>query len=223
MSAESSIREVIAFPKTAAVDLMSDASPVDAKQLRELHSDRAQMKKIAVRQEGIETLYGPHDANLKHIESLMDVEIRTQGDELIVEGTKNSEQRVERLFDQLAQLRDSGYELASADVKTAAELVVDDPNVDLRDYFSKNRRRRQPQGQNGGSIQEPEPEEVSRYDRAERHRVRRRSGRHGQDLPGDGAGRQLLDGEEVSRIILARPAVEAGKSSGSCRAICRRR
>ena len=39
LSAESSIREVIAFPKTAAaVDLMSDApSSVDARQLRELH------------------------------------------------------------------------------------------------------------------------------------------------------------------------------------------
>jgi aspartyl-tRNA synthetase len=39
LSGESSIREVIAFPKTAAArDLMSDApSPVDARQLEELH------------------------------------------------------------------------------------------------------------------------------------------------------------------------------------------
>ena len=43
LSAESSIREVIAFPKTAAaVDLMSDApSPVDPRQLRELHINLA--------------------------------------------------------------------------------------------------------------------------------------------------------------------------------------
>ena len=57
-------------------------------QLRELHLQirHSTMKKIALPQEGIETLYGAHDANLKHIESLLGVAIRTQGDELIVEG-----------------------------------------------------------------------------------------------------------------------------------------
>ena len=77
------------------------------------------MKKISLPQEGIETLYGAHDGNLKHIESLLGVEIRTQGDELIVEGEKASEQRVERLFDQLTNLMAEGYELKNGDVKTA--------------------------------------------------------------------------------------------------------
>src|ERR671919_223697 len=58
------------------------------------------MKKIALSHTGIATLYGAHDANLKHIESLLDVEIRTQGDELIVEGNKGSEQRVEQIIEQ---------------------------------------------------------------------------------------------------------------------------
>ena len=54
------------------------------------------MKKIVLPQDGIETLYGAHDANLKHVESLFSVAIRTQGDELIVEGDKQAEQRVVR-------------------------------------------------------------------------------------------------------------------------------
>ena len=111
LSSENSIREVIAFPKTAAaVDTMSDApSAVDQKQLRELHLQireavRRCMRKIALPQEGLETLYGAHDGNLKHIESVLGVQIRTHGDELIVEGDKAAEQRVERLFDQLSGL-----------------------------------------------------------------------------------------------------------------------
>jgi phosphate starvation-inducible PhoH-like protein len=174
------------------------------------------MKKIAIPQDGIETLYGPHDANLKHIESLLDVEIRTQGDELIVEGTKGSEQRVEKLFEQLAQLRDSGYDLASSDVKTAAELVVDDPNVDLRDYFSKDgpsaakqqgaRRRVNPKSPN----QRKYLEAIEQYDIV-----------FGVGPAGTGKtylamaqAVSFLLAKKVSRIILARPAVEAGEKLG---------
>src|SRR6185503_12385796 len=51
----------------------------------------AEMRKIALPQEGIETLYGARDANLKHIESLLNVDIRTQGAELTVLGDPGSE------------------------------------------------------------------------------------------------------------------------------------
>ena len=54
----------------------------------------ARMKRIVLPQAGIETLYGARDANLKHVESLFSVGIRTQGDELIVTGDAADEQRV---------------------------------------------------------------------------------------------------------------------------------
>jgi phosphate starvation-inducible protein PhoH and related proteins len=175
------------------------------------------MKKIAVSQEGIETLYGPHDANLKHIESLMDVEIRTQGDELIVEGTRSSEQRVERLFDQLAQLRDSGYELTSADVKTAAELVVDDPNVDLRDYFSKDGPSgKQAQQSARRRVNPKSPNQKKYLDLIEQNDIVLGVGPAGTGktyLAMAQAVSYLL-AKKVSRIILARPAVEAGEKLG---------
>ncbi len=170
------------------------------------------MRRIAVPQEGIETLYGAHDANLKHIESLLDVQIRTQGDELIVEGSKGAEQRVEQILDALAQLRESGYELADGDVKTAAQLVVDNPGVDLRDYFLKGgakqvtRRRVNPKSPN----QRRYLDTIEQFDIV-----------FGVGPAGTGktylamaqAVSYLLT-KKVSRIILARPAVEAGEKLG---------
>ena len=44
------------------------------------------MKRITVPEEGIETLFGSYDENLKHLESLFNVRIRTQGHDLLVDG-----------------------------------------------------------------------------------------------------------------------------------------
>jgi phosphate starvation-inducible PhoH-like protein len=175
------------------------------------------MKKIAVPQEGIETLYGPHDANLKHIESLMDVEIRTQGDELIVEGTRSSEQRVERLFEQISQLRDSGYELTSADVKTAAELVVDDPNVDLRDYFTKAAPEgARPAQTTRRRVNPKSPNQKKYLDLIDQNDIVIGVGPAGTGKTYLAMAQAVsyLMAKKVSRIILARPAVEAGEKLG---------
>ena len=44
------------------------------------------MRKIPVPVEGAESLFGNYDENLKHLEGLFNVRIRTSGEELIVEG-----------------------------------------------------------------------------------------------------------------------------------------
>src|SRR5204863_9335215 len=95
------------------------------------------MKRITVPEEGIETLFGSYDENLKQLESLFNVRIRTQGHELVVDGEAANVERVDRVVGQLASLMRDGYKLSNADVKTAAALVAQDSSVDLRDHFLK--------------------------------------------------------------------------------------
>ena len=172
------------------------------------------MKKIALRQGDIATLYGAHDGNLKHIESLFGVAIRTQGDELIVEGEKAAEQRVERIFEQLSNLMAEGYELKNGDVKTAAQLVANDGGVNLRDYFLREGQK-QPEGTRRrvnpkSSNQRRYLEAIERFDIV-----------FGVGPAGTGKtylamaqAVSYLLAKKVTRIVLARPAVEAGEKLG---------
>jgi phosphate starvation-inducible PhoH-like protein len=172
------------------------------------------VKKISLPQEGIETLYGAHDGNLKHIESLLGVAIRTQGDELIVEGEKSAEQRVERIFEQLKTLMAEGYELRNGDVKTAAQLIVDDGGVDLRDYFLKGGQK-QPEGTKRRV--NPKSTNQRRYlDAIEKYDIVFGVGPAGtgKTYLAMAQAVSFLLAKKVSRIILARPAVEAGEKLG---------
>ncbi len=56
----------------------------------------------SVPDEGVESLFGSYDENLKHLESQFGVRIRTNGHELIVEGEAADVARAERVLDQLA-------------------------------------------------------------------------------------------------------------------------
>src|SRR6188508_3472503 len=95
------------------------------------------MKRITVPEEGIETLFGSYDENLKHLESLFNVRIRTQGHELLVDGDTPGPENVDRIVGQLSSLLREGCKLSNADVKTAADLVGRDQSIDLREHFLK--------------------------------------------------------------------------------------
>ena len=85
------------------------------------------MKRITVPEEGIDTLFGSYDENLKHLESLFNVRIRTQGHELARRRRRRPDlERVDRVVGQLSSLMRDGYKLSNGDVKTASDLVAQD-------------------------------------------------------------------------------------------------
>jgi phosphate starvation-inducible protein PhoH and related proteins len=170
------------------------------------------MRKIAVPDEGVESLFGTYDENLRHFETLFNVRIRTNGHELLVDGDPKDADKVERVVDQVAGLMKDGYKFARGEVKTAASLVAEDAGVELRDYFLK------------GTIRPSTKRQVvpkSLHQRAYLEAIDQYDIVFGVGPAGTGKtylamaqAVSFLLAKRVSRIILARPAVEAGEKLG---------
>src|SRR5215210_113462 len=170
------------------------------------------MTRITLPEQNLETLFGSYDENLKYLESLLGVKLRTQGHDLIVEGVPAGVSKVERLFSQLAALGQEGYRIANGDVKTAAQLLADDPSIDLRDYFLKNTLM-----QSGRKRIAPKTVNQRRYlDAIDQHDIVFGIGPAGtgKTYLAMAQAVSFLLAKKVSRIILARPAVEAGEKLG---------
>ena len=170
------------------------------------------MTKIAIPEQEIETLFGSYDENLKNFESLFNVRIRTDGHELLVDGEPVDVAKIERVIGQLALLIREGYRFSKGDVKRASNLVAQDPSVELRDYFlygtlrPSSKRQITPNSVN----QRRYVEAIERYDIV-----------FGIGPAGTGKtylamaeAVSFLTAKKVTRIILARPAVEAGEKLG---------
>ena len=167
------------------------------------------MKRITVPEEGIETLFGSYDENLKHLESVFNVRIRTQGHDLLVEGESAGLERVDRVVGQLSSLMRDGYKLSDKDVKTASDLVAQDESVDLRDHFLKGSLTSA-----GKRRVAPKTVNQRRYlDAIEQHDIVFGIGPAGTGKTYLAMAQAVtyLVAKKVNRIILARPAVEAGE------------
>ena len=170
------------------------------------------MRKIAVPDEGAESLFGTYDENLKHLEALFGVRIRTSGHELMVEGDAADVARTERVLDQLSSLIKGGYKLAKGDVKTASQLIAQDESVDLGDYFLRGGTRT-----SGKRQVVPKSVTQKRYlDTIDQHDIVFGIGPAGtgKTYLAMAQAVSFLLSKRVSRIILARPAVEAGEKLG---------
>jgi phosphate starvation-inducible protein PhoH and related proteins len=173
---------------------------------------KATTRKITLPDDGVETFFGTHDENLRHLETLFGVEIRTDGHGLLVDGDGAGADRVERFVSQIAGLMKDGYKFAPGEVKTAASLIAEDPAVDLRDYFLRSTVRASTKRQ----VVPKSLHQRAYLDAIEKHDIVFGVGPAGtgKTYLAMAQGVAFLLAKRVSRIILARPAVEAGEKLG---------
>jgi phosphate starvation-inducible protein PhoH and related proteins len=171
------------------------------------------MRKVTVPEAGMSTLFGAYDVNLRQLEDLLNVRIRTQGHELLVEGMPADTAKVARLVEQLGALIAEGHSISDRDVKTASQLLVEDGGIDLRDHFLKDGQLRQA----GKKRIAPKSANQRRYlDAIDKYDIVFGVGPAGTGKTYLAMAQAVsyLIAKKVSRIVLVRPAVEAGEKLG---------
>ncbi|MFL6207893.1 MAG: PhoH family protein [Pyrinomonadaceae bacterium] len=170
------------------------------------------MKKIELPPRGIETLFGVHDQNIKYLESLLDVRINARGQDLSVDGDPRDVATVERILEDFAELFTEGKTFTDRELREAFAQIAEDRAYSLRDYFTKARFN--PAGKKQVA---PKSANQRRYIEA----IQNQDVVFGIGVAGTGKtylavamAVQALMQKQVNRIVLARPAVEAGEKLG---------
>ena len=167
------------------------------------------MKKISVPENGALALFGVHDENLKSLEKSLDVQIVSRGEELLVEGATAQVEKLENIFEQLSGLAAEGHRLSAGDLRIALRLIRQDPQVSLKDYFvhavlypSKNKKVMPRSLHQRAYLKAMEDNDIV---------LGIGPAGTGKTYLAVAMAVAALNEKKVNRIILARPAVEAGE------------
>lgn len=157
-------------------------------------------------------LFGEQAQNLKVIEDLLDVKVNARGTTLNITGEPEPGAMAVSLLEQLYELAKGGFPLLPADINHAARLIKHDPQVQIRDFFLDTlvvSARKKP-------VVPRSPTQKAYVDA-----IRRLDIVFGVGPAGTGKtylamamAVAALMRKEVSRIVLTRPAVEAGEKLG---------
>jgi len=171
------------------------------------------MKKSLEITPGIEPLYGTRDENLKLLEDGLHVTIDLRSDAIQVTGDAASIDRVERIFLDFDSLRKSGINLSNGELNGMLKLVIADPAVTLRSLIDSGKQR------SAGVKRMVQPRSPNQRKYVEA--IEQCDMTFGLGPAGTGKtylavamAVSALMSKRVSRIILVRPAVEAGERLG---------
>src|SRR5262249_42313464 len=170
------------------------------------------MKKSIEISPNIETLFGTRDENLHLLEEGLSVTIDLKSKSIELEGAARDVGRAEQVFADFEHLQRSGHTFNNGDLNSMLRVLVTDPKASLRDLAEAGRQRSL-----GRRSVQPKSANQRRYlDAIEGHDMVFGIGPAGTGKTYLAVAMAIsaLIAKRVNRIILARPAVEAGERLG---------
>ena len=170
------------------------------------------MRKIELPLRAIETLFGVNDANIKYLETILNVRVNSRGNDLTIDGEPRDVATVESILNDFAELFSEGNSFNDKELRDAFRQIAEDRSYSLRDHFTKARFN--PSGKKSVSAKTVNQR---KYIEA----LQKNDLTFGIGVAGTGktylavaAAVQALFSKQVDRIVLTRPAVEAGEKLG---------
>lgn len=171
------------------------------------------MRKLKLR-EGTNTaaLFGHHDRHLKLIEDDLGVRLSARGEEVTLDGLPDATRQAERILFELANLTNEGLVLQADDVTHALTALRQTPDASVKEVLTNattivTKKR---------FVGPKSPTQKAYIEAIEKHDIVIAIGPAGtgKTYLAMAMAVSALMKKEVSRIILARPAVEAGEKLG---------
>ena len=170
------------------------------------------MRKFSVPEETLADVFGNFDDNLKIIEKELGVRLMARGSEVTVQGDPDREGLAISLLTQVGALIQGGYQLKKGDIEIALRLLRDNRGAALKDFFAAGRLRTS----NGRFVTPKSPHQKALLDAMQEHDLVFVIGPAGtgKTFLAVAAAIAHLAEKRVDRIILCRPAVDAGEKLG---------
>ena len=161
----------------------------------------------------LEPLFGTRDENLRLMEDSLGVRIDLRSDAVYVDGPQEAVERVRRIFDDFEALRRQGVHPHNGELNGMLRLVVADPALSLRSVADASKQR----SVGIKRTVQPRSPNQRRYIEA----IEQNDMVFGVGPAGTGKtylavamAVAAINAKKVDRIVLVRPAVEAGERLG---------
>jgi phosphate starvation-inducible PhoH-like protein len=171
------------------------------------------MKKNIELRPNVETLFGTRDENLHLLENGLNVAVELKPNSIQIDGSPEDVARVEQVFSDFDYLRAHGQQVFNGELTSMLRVLVSDPAVTLRQLADAGKQR------SVGNKRQVQPKSVNQRQYLEA--IEQSDMVFGIGPAGTGKtylavamAISALLSKKVARIILARPAVEAGERLG---------